>query len=72
MNIAYNADCMEIMRQYPDKYFDLAVVDPPYGAGGVHLPAVTGQGSAGGSTDTRAVSRTGGGWSKWYDPSKKS
>lgn len=31
MNIAYNADCMKIMRQYPDKYFDLAVVDPPYG-----------------------------------------
>lgn len=31
MNIAYNADCLEIMRQYPDKYFDLAVVDPPYG-----------------------------------------
>lgn len=28
VNIAYNADCMEIMRQYPDKYFDLAVVDP--------------------------------------------
>jgi site-specific DNA-methyltransferase (adenine-specific) len=26
-----NADCMEIMAQYPDKYFDLAVVDPPYG-----------------------------------------
>ncbi len=34
MNIAHNADCMEIMRQYPDKYFDLAVVDPPYGSGG--------------------------------------
>lgn len=28
---AYNMDCMELMRQYPDKYFDLAVVDPPYG-----------------------------------------
>lgn len=27
----YNADCMEIMKQYPDGYFDLAVVDPPYG-----------------------------------------
>ena len=27
----YNADCMEIMKQYPDKYFDLAIVDPPYG-----------------------------------------
>ena len=27
----FNADCMEIMKQYPDKYFDLAIVDPPYG-----------------------------------------
>ena len=26
-------DCMEGMKQYPDKYFDLAVVDPPYGLG---------------------------------------
>ena len=34
MNIALNADCMEIMREYPNKYFDLAVVDPPYGSGG--------------------------------------
>lgn len=25
-----NIDCMELMRQYPDKYFDLAIVDPPY------------------------------------------
>ena len=24
-------DCMEGMKQFPDKYFDLAVVDPPYG-----------------------------------------
>lgn len=24
-------DCMDVMRKYPDKYFDLAVVDPPYG-----------------------------------------
>lgn len=31
MNIVFNADCMEVMRQYPDKYFDLAVVDPIYG-----------------------------------------
>jgi len=27
----FHADCMEVMKQYPDKYFDLAVVDPPYG-----------------------------------------
>lgn len=31
MNIAYNMDCMEYMRALPDKAFDLAVVDPPYG-----------------------------------------
>ncbi len=27
----YNMDCMEAMKQFPDKFFDLAVVDPPYG-----------------------------------------
>jgi len=27
----YNADCMEVMKKYPDNYFDLAIVDPPYG-----------------------------------------
>lgn len=26
----YNLDCMEGMKQFPDKYFDLAIVDPPY------------------------------------------
>jgi len=29
----YNEDCMELMKRYPDNYFDLAVVDPPYGIG---------------------------------------
>ena len=28
-----NIDCMLGMAQYPDKYFDLAIVDPPYGIG---------------------------------------
>ena len=27
----YNMDCMEAMKQFPDKFFDLAIVDPPYG-----------------------------------------
>lgn len=27
----YNMDCMEAMRKIPDKYFELACVDPPYG-----------------------------------------
>ena len=31
MNVAYNVDCMEYMATLPDKAFDLAVVDPPYG-----------------------------------------
>jgi site-specific DNA-methyltransferase (adenine-specific) len=26
----FHADCMEIMKQYPDNYFDIAIVDPPY------------------------------------------
>ena len=38
----YNEDCIEVMKRYPDKYFDLAVVDPPYGLerfkkGGSHI-----------------------------------
>lgn len=28
-----NVDCLVYMRQLPDKYFDLAIVDPPYGIG---------------------------------------
>lgn len=27
----FNIDCIDGMKQYPDKYFDLAIVDPPYG-----------------------------------------
>ena len=26
----YNMDCMDGMREFPDKFFDIAVVDPPY------------------------------------------
>lgn len=26
----YNIDCMEGMKNIPDRYFDLAIVDPPY------------------------------------------
>ena len=28
-----NVDCMEYMKTLPDKFFDLAIVDPPYGIG---------------------------------------
>lgn len=29
----YNEDNMQTMGRFPDKYFDLAIVDPPYGIG---------------------------------------
>lgn len=29
----YNMDCMQGMAEFPDKYFDWAIVDPPYGIG---------------------------------------
>jgi len=32
-SIAENRDCMDAMREFPDKYFELAIVDPPYGIG---------------------------------------
>ena len=32
-NVAFNADCMDILRAMPDKCIDLIVADPPYGDG---------------------------------------
>lgn len=29
----FNSDCVDGMREYPDNFFDLAIVDPPYGIG---------------------------------------
>lgn len=56
-------DCMDVMRKYPDKYFDLAVVDPPYGGGWVILRDK--QDSAGTSLPIK-VTRTGGKWAAKY------
>ena len=33
LNRLYNLDCMAAMAQIPDKYFQLAIIDPPYGIG---------------------------------------
>lgn len=30
---AYLLDCMIGMKEFPDKFFELAIVDPPYGIG---------------------------------------
>ena len=67
----YNMDCMDAMKQFPDGFFDLAVVDPPYGDGGENIgggatvwgivrPIQGGTGSASASTGTRPrISRGG-------------
>jgi len=33
LNQILHADCMDIMKDIPDKWFELAIVDPPYGIG---------------------------------------
>lgn len=33
LNRLYNVDCMEGMKEIPDGYFQLAIIDPPYGIG---------------------------------------
>lgn len=66
----YNGDCMDYLPQFPDEYFDLAVVDPPYGnGGGGHGYGKTDKGSVEDLTDTehgRSVHRTGGTWASKY------
>ena len=49
----YNMDCMDGMKEFPDNFFDLAVVDPPYGDAAQNEGGGTGTGSARGSTGTR-------------------
>lgn len=51
----YHMDCMEAMRSFPDGFFDLAVVDPPYG--GANSDIGGGGGSASYSTDTSRTDR---------------
>ena len=70
MNVAYNMDCLEAMRQMPDNAFDLAVVDPPYGDG-LHAESGGGKGwftKYNMSADESAYRKNGGGveplWSK--------
>ena len=32
-SVVYNEDCVEALKRFIDKNFDLAIVDPPYGLG---------------------------------------
>ena len=53
----YLADCMDLMKDYPDKAFDIAIVDPPYGDGGGIGRTRSGADSADGSTSTASGSQ---------------
>ena len=64
MTEAHLIDCMEYMADVPDKYFDLAVVDPPYGN---TVPGFDKGKRFGGWFDRyKKIKRTGGGHGKKY------
>ena len=55
-------DCLEFLREQPDKSFDLAVVDPPYG--GANDLSINGGGGV--SVECSTATRTGGTWATKY------
>ena len=71
ISIVENRDCLEAMKEFPDKFFDLAVVDPPYGDGSQTVNVERERESSIGTdlavylTNTK-VSRTGGKWAAKY------
>jgi site-specific DNA-methyltransferase (adenine-specific) len=68
----YNENCMELMSRYPDKHFNLAIIDPPYGHA---MSGETYQGRNktrfGGNFDKYEIQRSGGTWSKKYKVRQK-
>ena len=54
----YNMDCIAGMKEYPDKYFDLAIVDPPYGID------VAKNGTVGGNNLSKSKDYGAKGWDK--------
>ena len=69
--LAFNMDCLEAMREMPDKAFDLAVVDPPYGGGAKEDASEVFNGAISGRFGGRfekyiKAERTGGSWSRKY------
>lgn len=68
-------DCLDAMRQMPDKAFDLAIVDPPYGGRGgftvcssreVERAGPTGLVGGHADYEHRKRSRFGGRFDKYY------
>lgn len=57
---AHNLDCMAYMQKLPDKFFDLAVVDPPYG-----IAATAGRHGSGGKLTSRLLHTAVKKWRVW-------
>ena len=74
MNVVHLCDCMDFMKGIPDRHYQLAIVDPPYGNGGGSAWAGKRQGRFGGifdryrtaPDDTRSCRASGGTWAKRY------
>ena len=45
MNKLHLMDCMEGMKEFPDNYFDLSIIDPPYGIGAAKMKMGKGSGN---------------------------
>lgn len=57
----HRMDCMELMAEFPDKHFDLAIVDPPYG-----IDADKAQNAAAASREkANGKSKAGRGWKRY-------
>ena len=50
------ADCMDVMRRFPDGYFDIAITDPPYGISMGHTCGVGRGGTTAHSGGTPQIS----------------
>lgn len=59
MTQVFNRDCMEAMKEFPDKFFELAIVDPEFGIGiGKSPRLVTDKGLKAKSWDDRPIDPT--------------
>lgn len=52
-NAFINGDCMDFLHEYPNNYFDLAVVDPPYGDAGWYTTQSSALADGGNGTSCR-------------------
>ena len=70
LNKLYHCDCMELMKEIPDKFFELAIVDPPYGGGATNNSSEELNGGGGTDWSHKERSRFGGRFDKYHIGSK--